>query len=121
MAATCKTNKKTTVVFRCPFDGKVSLILEDFDFRAAIISIKNLVPRLVWLASLLWKEKEDPFFSESGRFLPIMIGEGDPYFGKDDLFFFLHNCLPDRAIARSAFLFCQRRGGRFMGEPTLVT
>ena len=26
---TCKTNKKTTVVFRCPFEGKVSSFLED--------------------------------------------------------------------------------------------
>ena len=47
LAATCKTNKKTTVVFRRPSDGKVSLFLEDFELRAAIISIKNLVPRLV--------------------------------------------------------------------------
>ena len=65
--------------------------------------------------------ERDPSFSESRRFLPIMIGEGDSYFGKDDLFFLLHNCFPDRAVARSAFLFCQRRGGRFMGEPAFVT
>ena len=58
---------------------------------------------------------------ESGRFLPIMIGEGGLYFGKDDLFFLLHNYLPDKVVVRSAFLFYQRRGGRFMGEPTLIT
>ena len=32
-----------------------------------------------------------------------MIGEGDSYFGKDDLFFILHNCLLDMAAARSVF------------------
>ena len=34
-----------------------------------------------------------------------MIGEGGSYFGKDDLFFLLRNCLPDRVVARSALLF----------------
>ena len=40
---------------------------------------------------------------ESGRFLPIKIGEGGFYFGKDDLFFLLRNYLPDMAAAGSAF------------------
>ena len=57
---------------------------------------------------------------ESGRFLPIMLGEGGSYFGKDDLFFPLCNCLPDRTVAKRAFIFCQRRCGQFMGELTLV-
>ena len=47
LAATCKTNTKTTVVFRCPSDGKVSLFLEDLELRAAVILIKYLVPGLV--------------------------------------------------------------------------
>ena len=47
MAATCKTNKKTTVVFCRPSDGKVSLFLEDSELKAAVISIKNFVPHLV--------------------------------------------------------------------------
>ena len=47
MAATCKTNKKTMVVFRRPSDGKVSFFLEDLELRAAVISIKNLVPHSV--------------------------------------------------------------------------
>ena len=47
MAATCKTNKKMTMVFRRPSDGKVSLFLEDSELRASVISIKNLVPHLV--------------------------------------------------------------------------
>ena len=65
MAATCKTDKKTMVVFRHPSDGKVSLFLEDLELRAAVISIKNLVYRLVRLASLLWKEKRGfVFFGE---------------------------------------------------------
>ena len=46
---------------------------------------------------------------ESRRFLPIMLGEGGSYFGKDDLFFLLRNCLLDRAAARNAFLFYWRR------------
>ena len=44
---TCKTNKKTAVVFRRPSDGEVSLFLEDLELRAAVISIKNIVPRFV--------------------------------------------------------------------------
>ena len=35
LAATYKTNKKTTVVFCRPSDGKVSLILKDFELRVA--------------------------------------------------------------------------------------
>ena len=59
-------------------------------------------------------------FLESGRFLSIMLGEGGSYFGKDDLFFDLRNCLPDRTAAKRAFLFCQRRRCQFMSELTLV-
>ena len=47
LVATCKTNKKTTVVFRRPSDGKVILFSEDLELRAAVILIKNLVPHLV--------------------------------------------------------------------------
>ena len=57
---------------------------------------------------------------ESGRFLPIMLGEGGPYLRKDDLFFPLRNCLPDTTAAKRAFLLCQRQRGQFMGELTLV-
>ena len=38
--------------------------------------------------------ERDPSFMESGRYLTIKIGEGGPYFGKGDLFFFLCNCFP---------------------------
>ena len=44
LAATCKTNTKTTVVIRRPSDGKVSLFLEDLEFGAIVVSIRNLVP-----------------------------------------------------------------------------
>ena len=47
----------------------------------------------------------DPPSMESGRFLPIKIGEGGSHFGKDDLFFFLCNCFPERAAVKSGFLF----------------
>ena len=46
MTVTCKSNKNTMVVFRRPFDDKVSLFLKDLELRAAVISIKNLVPYL---------------------------------------------------------------------------
>ena len=45
--ASCKTNKKTTVVFRRPSDGKVILFLEDLELRAVVILIKNVVPHLL--------------------------------------------------------------------------
>ena len=53
-------------------------------------------------------------------FLPIMLGEGGSYSGKDDLFFLLRNCLPDRAATRNAFLFYRRRGDRLMGDLTYI-
>ena len=59
-------------------------------------------------------------FLESGRFLPIMLVEGDSYFGKDDLFFPLCDYLPNRTAARRTFLLCQRRRGQLMDELTLV-
>ena len=46
---------------------------------------------------------------ESGRFLPIKVGEGGSHFGNDDLFFFLCNCFPKRAAVGNAFLFRWRR------------
>ena len=59
-------------------------------------------------------------FLDSGRFLPIMLGKDDSYFGKGDLFFPLHNYLPDITATKRTFLFCQRRHGQFMGELMLV-
>ena len=52
----------------------------------------------------------DPPSMESGRFLPIKIGEGGSYFENDDLLFFLYNCFSERAAVRSVFLFRWRRG-----------
>ena len=52
----------------------------------------------------------DPPSMESGQFLPIKIGESGSHFGKDDLFFFLCNCFPERAAIKSVFLFRWRRG-----------
>ena len=49
-----------------------------------------------------------------------MLGEDGSYSGKDDLFFLLHNSLPDRAAARNAFIFYQRRGDRLMGDLTYI-
>ena len=108
LAATCKTNKKTTVVFRRPSDGKVSFFGR-LRVKAVVISIKNVVSHLVLFFSLLWREKGDPPFMESGRFLPIKVGEGGSHFRKDDLFFFLCNCFPERAAVGSVFLFHWRR------------
>ena len=47
LVAICKTNKKTTVVFRHPSDGKVSQFSKDLEFRAGVVSIQNLVPYLM--------------------------------------------------------------------------
>ena len=106
LAATCKTNKKTTVVFCRPSDGKVSLFLEDLELRVAVTRLK--ISYLIWCDLLLFYvgRKEDPSFLESRPFLPIMLGEGDSYFGKGDLFFPLRYCLPDITTAKRAFLFC---------------
>ena len=49
-----------------------------------------------------------------------MLGEGDSYFEKDDLFFHLRNCLLDITAVKRAFLSCQRRRGQFMNKLTLV-
>ena len=49
-----------------------------------------------------------------------MLGEGGSYSGKDDLFFILNNCLPDKAATRNAFLFYRRRGDRLMGDLTYI-
>ena len=57
---------------------------------------------------------------DSGRFLPIMLGEDGSYFGKGDLFFPLRNYLPDKTAAKRTFLFCQRRRDQFMGELILL-
>ena len=116
MAATCKTDTKTTVVFRRPSDDKISIFLEDLEFGAIVISY------LIWCDVLFFygRRKEDPSFLESERFLPIILGEGGSYFGNDDLFFPLCNCIPDITVAKRAFLLYQRRRGQFMGELTLV-
>ena len=62
----------------------------------------------------------DPPSMESGRFLPIKIREGSSHFGNDDLFFFLCNYFPERAVVGSAFLFRWRRGDLFLGEHLLI-
>ena len=58
---------------------------------------------------------------ESGRFLPIKVGEGGSYFGKDDLFFSLCNRFSERAAVGNAFLFRWRRGDRFLEEHILIS
>ena len=94
------------MVFCRPFDGKVNLFLGDLELRVVVSRLK--ISYLIWCDLLLFYggRKEDPSFLESRRFLPIMLGEGGSYFGEDDLFFPLRNCLPDRTAAKRAFLFC---------------
>ena len=58
---------------------------------------------------------------ESGRFLPIKVGEGGSHFGNDDLFFFLCNRFSERAAVENAFLFLWRRGDWFLGEHILIS
>ena len=120
LVATCKINKKTTVVFHRPSDGKVSLFLEDFKLEQQLS--RSRISYLVWCDLLLFygRRKEDPSFLESRRFLPIMLGKGGSYFGKDDLFCLLRNYLPDKAATRNAFLFSWRRADRLMGNLILI-
>ena len=58
---------------------------------------------------------------ESGRFLPIKIGECDSYFENDDLFFFLCNRFPNRVVVGSTFLFRWRRGNWSLKEHLLIS
>ena len=71
LATTCKTNKKTTVVFRRPSDGKVSLIPQDFELRVVKISIQNLVPFFyVTCFSFMEGEKRIRLFWRVDDFFP---------------------------------------------------
>ena len=64
--------------------------------------------------------KDDPSFLDSGRFLPIMLGKDDSYFGKDDSFFSLHNHLPVITSIKGTYLFCRRRRNQCMSKLTLI-
>ena len=83
---------------------------------------QSKISYLVWCDLLLFygRRKEDSSFLESKQFLPIMLGEGGSYFGKDDLFCLLRNYLPDMAAAKNAFLFSWRRADRLMGDLILI-
>ena len=72
------------------------------------------------LAPFYGRRKEDPSFLNSRPFLPIMLEEDGYYLGKDDLFFLLHNRLPDKAVVRNALLFYWRREDRLMQNLTLI-
>ena len=64
--------------------------------------------------------KEDTSFPDCGRFLPIMLGKDDSYFGKGDSFFRLRNHLPVITAIKRTSLFFRRRRSQFMSELTLV-
>ena len=95
-------------------------------FLKASSSVQQLsrlrISYLIWcdLFPFYGRRKEDLSYLEGRRFLPIMLGECGSYSGKDDLFFLLRICLPDRAAARNAFLFYRRRGDRLMGYLTYI-
>ena len=94
------------VVFRRPSDGKVSLFLEDPELGAIVISIRNLVPPFgVTFFSFMEGGMKIHLFSDSGRFLPIMLGEDGSYFEKGDLFFPLRKNLPNRNVTKRTSLF----------------
>ena len=63
--------------------------------------------------------KEDPPFLDSGRFLSIMLGKYDSYFGKGDSFFPLRNHLPDITVIKRTSLIHRRRRCKLMNELTL--
>ena len=58
---------------------------------------------------------------ESGRFFRLKVRKGGSHFRKDDLFFFLCNCFPERAAVGSAFLFRWRQDNRLLGEHILIS
>ena len=60
IVVTCKTKRRRRWCSAAPPMAKSVFFLKDFELRAIVISIRNLVPVLVWLTSLLWREKEDP-------------------------------------------------------------
>ena len=109
LAATCKTKRRRRWCSVTPLMAKLVFFLKSWNLEQRLSQFK--ISYLFWCDLLLFygERKEDPSFLESGRFLPIMLGEGGSYFGKDDLFFPLRNCLPDRTAAKRTFLFCQRR------------
>ena len=49
LVAIYKTNKKMTVMFRLPSNGKVNVFSEDLELRVVVVSIQNLVPCLSFM------------------------------------------------------------------------
>ena len=67
--------------------------LEDLEFEATVILIRNFVPLfgVICLSFMEGGKKIHPFL-DSGPFLPIIPGESGSYIGKGDLFFPFCNC-----------------------------
>ena len=93
------------MVFRRSSDGKVGIFLEDFELGAIVISYLFLCNLLLFYGG----RKDDSSFLDIGRFLPIMLGEDNFYFGKGDSFFPLRNHLPDITVIKRTSLFYRRR------------
>ena len=120
LAATCKTKRTRRWCSAAPPMTKLVFFSKSWNLELRLSRFRISYLFLCDLLLFYGGRKEDPSFLESGRLLPIMLGEGGYYFGKDDLFFLLRNYLPDITAAKRTFLFCQRRRGQLMGELTLA-
>ena len=105
------------MVVRHPSDGKVS---QDSELGAIISGFR--ISYISWCNLLFFYggRKEDPFFSDRGRFLPIMLGKDDSYFEKDDSFLSLRNHLPVITAIKGTSPFCLGQWCQFIGELTFV-
>ena len=83
------------MVFRRPFDGKVSPFLNDLELEAIVIWLGNSYLFYCDLLLFYGGRKRIRLFWLVDDFLAIMLGKEDSYFGKGDLFFPLSNYLPN--------------------------
>ena len=100
--------------------AKSVFFLEDSELGAMVSGFR--IQYLFWCNLFLFYggRKEDPSFLDIGRFLPIMLGEDNFYFGKGNSFFPLRNHLPDRTVIKRTSLFCRRRQSQFVSGLMLV-
>ena len=120
LVTTCKTKRRRRWCSVAPPMAKLVFFLMSWNLEQRLSRFRISYLFLCDLFLFYGGRKENPSFLESGGFLPIMLGEGGSYFGKDDLFFPLRNCILDRTAAKRAFLFCQRRHGQLMDGLMLV-
>ena len=82
---------------------------------------QSRISYLIWCDLLIFYERRKGIrLPGESAILPIKIGKGGSYFGKDDMFLFLCNRFSDLAAVGSTFLFRWRRGDWFLEEHLLI-